>query len=67
MDAGTLIIIVLIAFEIVLSLTGFNLKRKPDINCDNCKRPMLLKQTPDKSFWLCKTCMKAYKREQAHE
>jgi len=39
------------------------MSKKPDINCDNCKRPMLLRQTRNKAFWLCRTCMKAYNRE----
>lgn len=58
------VIVFLADLSASLLVARWNARKKPAINCDNCARPMLLRQTADKKFWLCKTCRSAYQREQ---
>jgi len=59
-----LLILIVVTVECILSITFFFIKKKrPDINCDNCLRPLPLKKTLDGKYWLCRTCRKVYNKE----
>lgn len=42
-------------------------KKKFDLGCDSCQEVVPLNRTPDKSGYLCKSCMGAFLNEHAGE
>jgi len=46
----------IVAWEVVQHYKN----RRLDLGCDSCEEVCALRQTPDKSAWLCPKCMKAF-------